>query len=234
MDAPTPSGDVLAQPTRARIFGLLQECNGAAGTEELAERLDMHPNGVRRHLERLQSAGLIERRSVRGRTGRPRDQWLVAAGAHPGGERPKAYSDLARWLARATPAGPGRLREVERTGREIGRELAPEGADDPPESFRRIFTVLGFQPAMDVKRPGEFACRLENCPYRDSVRENPDLICTLHHGITAGFLAEVDPQAKLMRFEPHDPERAGCLVEVAGGSWPRPDASEPGSASRRS
>jgi len=51
---------------------------------------------------------------------------------------------------------------------------------------------------------------------------------------TAGLLAEVDPQAKLMRFEPHDPEHAGCLVEVAGGSWPRPDASEPGSASRRS
>jgi len=105
MDAPTPSGDVLAQPTRARIFGLLQECNGAAGTEELAERLDMHPNGVRRHLERLQSAGLIERRSVRGRTGRPRDQWLVAAGAHPGGERPKAYSGPSSLAGARDPRG---------------------------------------------------------------------------------------------------------------------------------
>ena len=219
MDAPSGTAGVLAQPTRARIFALLQEYKGPVDTGQLAQRLALHPNGVRRHLERLETAGLVERRSVRGRTGRPRDQWLVAPGAHPGGERPKAYSDLARWLARAIPAGSARLREVENAGREIGRELAPANRADPPEVFRQIFTVLGFQPAMDVDSAGAFSCRLENCPYRDSVRENPDLICTLHRGITAGLLAELDPKTNLERFEPHDPDLAGCIVEVAGGGW---------------
>jgi predicted hydrocarbon binding protein len=144
----------------------------------------------------------------------------------PGNVRPDAYADLARWLARATPASRGRLREIERTGREIGRELAPADSHDPPEAFRRVFALMGFQPRMEIQRAGEFACRLENCPYRDSVRENADLICTLHRGITAGLLAETDRKAKLTRFEPHDPDRAGCLVEVAGGSWPSADASE--------
>jgi len=228
MDTPSANAGVLAQPTRARIFALLQEFTGPADTGQLAERLDLHPNGVRRHLERLQQAGLVERRSVRGRTGRPRDQWLLAPGAHPGGERPEAYSDLARWLARAIPTGRNRLREVERTGREIGRELAPKNSADPPAVFRQIFTALGFQPALDVRGAGAFACRLENCPYRDSVRENPDLICTLHRGITAGLLDQVDPQANLERFEPHDPDIAGCVVEVGGGSWSAPEAAESG------
>lgn len=222
MDVPNPSGDVLAQPTRARIFALLVERKGAAGTKELAGHLGLHPNGVRRHLEQMREAGLVERRRGPEKRGRPRDRWLVAAGAHPGGERPRAYADLAPWLARSIPAGPRRLREVERAGREIGAELAPDDSDDPLEAFRQIVTALGFQPESEVEGAGELVCRLGNCPYRDAVRENADVVCTLHRGITAGLLAELDPGAKLERFEPQDPDRAGCLVEVGGGSWEGP------------
>ena len=102
-----PAGDALAQPTRARLFELLQKLKCETSTEELAERLELHVNGVRRHLERLQEAGLVERHRRRHGRGRPRDRWSVAANANPGGERPRAYADLAGWLARAIPAGPG-------------------------------------------------------------------------------------------------------------------------------
>jgi predicted ArsR family transcriptional regulator len=216
MDLPGSSSDVLAQPTRARIFAWLVNHRTAVGTEELAGRLGLHPNGVRRHLERLRAAGLVERRRSSGRRGRPGDRWLVAPGAHPGGERPSGYADLARWLARAIPVGPGRLREIERTGREIGRELAPERSEDPVESFRQVVAALGFQPALEVGEDGGFTCRLGNCPYRESVRQNQEVVCGLHRGITAGLLEVLDPGADLTRFEPRDPDRAGCLIEVAG------------------
>ncbi len=216
MDLSGSTEDALVQPTRARIFGLLVEHRSELRTEQLAQRLGLHPNGVRRHLERLQEAGLVERRREQGERGRPGDRWSVAAGAHPGGKQPTAYADLAGWLARAIPAGRGRLREVERTGREIGLELAPQDCGDPVEAFRQTIAALGFQPVLDAGADGGFACRLENCPYRDSVRQNADVVCALHRGITAGLLAKLNPEAKLTRFEPHDPDRAGCLVEVVG------------------
>jgi predicted ArsR family transcriptional regulator len=223
MDVPDPSaGGVLAQPTRSRIFALLAGLRRAADTGELAERLGLHPNGVRRHLERMVKAGLVERRRPRGGRGRPRDTWSLAPGAHPGGERPAAYADLAAWLARAIPAGPRRLDEIERAGREIGHELAPGESDDPVEAFRQVLTALGFQPRLEVGGDGELRCRLGNCPYRDAVRENAEVVCTMHRGITVGLLAELAPKARLRRFEPHDPDRAGCLVDVAGGGWPGP------------
>lgn len=215
MDLPKSTEDPLTQPTRARIFALLAELKEAVGTDELASRLGLHPNGVRVHLERLQDAGLVERRQERAGRGRPGDRWTVAPGAQPSGQAPSAYASLAVWLARAIPAGPTRLREVERTGREIGRELAPKGGADPVEELRQTFAALGFQPSMNVKADDGLACRLENCPYRDSVRENPDVVCTLHRGLTVGVLEKLDPKAKLTRFEPHDPDRAGCLVEVS-------------------
>lgn len=215
MDLPNSTDDPLTQPTRARIFALLAELKEAVGTDELATRLGLHPNGVRVHLERLQEAGLVERRQERAGRGRPGDRWTVAPGAQPSGQAPSAYASLAIWLARAIPAGPARLREVERTGREIGRELAPKGEDDPVEGLRQTLAALGFQPSMNVKADGSLTCRLENCPYRDSVRENADVVCTLHRGITAGVLEKLDPKAKLTSFEPHDPDRAGCLIEVS-------------------
>jgi predicted ArsR family transcriptional regulator len=214
MDLPAYRDEVLAQPTRARIFGALSERGAEASTEELAELLGLHPNGVRRHLQRMREAGLVEQRRRRGARGRPGDLWLVAPDAEPGGEPPSGYAELARWLAAAIPAKAGRLLEIEKAGREIGRELAPEASADPIEGFRQAATALGFRPAIRAKSDGGFSCRLENCPYRESVRERPDVVCSLHRGITEGVLARLDPGARLAGFEPRDPDRAGCLIRV--------------------
>ena len=211
--------DALAQPTRSRLFSLLGELKRPASTEELAERVGMHVNGVRRHLERLSEAGLLERRRASRGRGRPRDEWVIARSAAPGGERPRAYADLARWLARAIPTGPTRLRQVEEAGREIGRELAPGDGDGSVESFEEVFTALGFQPVVEVDATGPTRCRLCNCPYRDSALENPEVVCTLHRGITVGVLDVLAPGSRLSVFEPRDPDLAGCLVEVAGAEW---------------
>lgn len=210
---------MLAQPTRARLFELLQELKREASTEELAQRLGRHVNGVRRQLERLGQAGLVERTKSRQGRGRPRDHWSIAPEANPGGERPRAYADLARWLASAIPAGPGRLRQIERTGREIGRALAPADAEGSAGAFQQVLTALGFQPKLEIDAEGAVCCRLRNCPYREAVRDNPEVVCTLHKGITAGLLDELAPEARLATFEPHDPERAGCLIEVVGADW---------------
>jgi predicted ArsR family transcriptional regulator len=218
MDLPPPKEGALAQPKRAEIFAFLVERRGPASTDEVAEQFGLHPNGVRRHLERLVEGGFVTRSRVRLAKGRPRDSWAVAPDAHPGGMQPQAYTDLSRWLARAIPASAPRLRELERTGEEIGRELAPPGASgDPAEDLRDALAALGFEPTLE-RGEGGFSCRLGNCPYKDSVRESADVVCTMHRGITAGLLAELDPKAKLTGFEPHDPESAGCLVEVDGGS----------------
>ena len=229
MDLPSAAAGVLAQPTRARLFALLQEERRPTTTGELAGRLGLHANGVRRQLERLHAAGLVERRKAPGGRGRPRDEWSVAPGANPGGERPRAYRDLATWLARATPAAPEReRRRIERAGREIGHELAPARRDDPVESFRQVLAALGFQPVLEARADGSMACRLCNCPYRDSARQSPDVVCTLHKGLTAGLLDALAPGARLSTFEPHEPDLAGCLVEVSGAGFQTHERHEEG------
>lgn len=205
--------DVLAQPTRARLFVLLDELKRAAETAELAERLGLHPNGVRSHLDRMEAAGLVVRERRRQARGRPRDAWTVAADARPGGEPPRGYADLGRWLARAIPARPARLRDVEVAGREIGREIAPREVETgSTDALARTVATLGFQPHSQTDSAERMTLCLGNCPYRDAVRENQQVICTLHRGMTLGLLDVLMPDARLTDFSPRDPDTAGCLI----------------------
>lgn len=210
------SDDVLAQPTRARLFVLLGELARPAGTVELAERLGLHPNGVRLHLERLEQDGLLVRESQPQTRGRPRDSWKIAPDAQPGGQAPRAYGDLGRWLARAIGPGSRGLRGIEATGREIGRELASRQHNGGIDAFETTLTSLGFQPRAQAREGEHLTFCLRNCPYRDAVHENQPVVCTLHKGITRGLLDVLDPTAKLAGFTPRDPDHAGCEIELSG------------------
>jgi predicted ArsR family transcriptional regulator len=213
----------LTQPTRAELFALLEKARRPLGSETLAEKLGLHVNGVRRHLEQLQDAGLVERAKVRGGRGRPRDQWSIAATAAPGGSRPEAYRDLAGWLTRTLDSGRSGQRQIERSGREIGQELALD-AKPSAESFGAALSALGFQPELQVDEQGTARCRLCNCPYRDAVVESAEVVCTLHRGMTAGLVDALAPGGSLTVFNPHDPDRAGCEIVVEGTSWQREEA----------
>ena len=202
------SAVVLAQPTRARLYELLVEAGRPLATGELAELADLHPNGVRNHLERLAEAGLVERGRSTNRRGRPRDEWTAI---HRRGGR-RENGDLVRWLARAYPDHGSGLDRIEAIGREAGVRMDVR-RDKPERAFVRALEELGFEPVHEKTADG-FNCRLGNCPYRDAVRENQPAVCSLHRGLTRGLLEQLDPDFVLREFQPFDPDRAGCLIGV--------------------
>lgn len=209
--------DALAQPTRARLFAQLARLGRPVGTADLAAELGLHPSGIRLHLERLRSAGLVTREREPQSLGRPRDIWSIAPDARPGGEPPEAYRQLARWLARSIPSDPERLAEVERAGRQLGHEVTPAG--DPSraeEAIGRTLTALGFAPQRERAESGSVRFTLGNCPYREAVQENQPVVCSLHRGLTLGLLDQLDSGVTLRDFVPRDPNCAGCMIEVDG------------------
>lgn len=213
---PTPDDDVLSIPIRARLFEALGDLRRPATTQELAARVERHPNTVRVQLQHLADAGLLERRVTRQPRGRPRDQWTIAPNARPAGRPPQAYSQLSRWLARAAGAA-GEFGAIESAGREIGRELAPQEADqEPATAMQHALTALGFAPRSERTAPNRLRFTLANCPYRDAVRQNQPAVCSLHRGITTGLLESLDPKARLADFVAKDPYTAGCLIDVDG------------------
>jgi predicted ArsR family transcriptional regulator len=205
---------VLLQPTRRRLFARLEALGRAATTAELAADAGLHPNGVRTQLALMADAGLVERRRAARPRGRPRDEWAIVPSARPRDPALESYETVSRWLARSIPVTPERLEEVRATGREIGRGLA-DGRAEGVESLVALLGDLDFRPQVEPAAGGRLACRLGNCPFRDAVRESQPVVCGLHRGITEGALEVLAPAARLERFAPHDPDRAGCEIEVA-------------------
>ena len=221
MEVPaTSADDRLADPLRARLFAVLGELRRPATTQELAARVERHPNTVRIQLRRLADAGLLERQVTRQQRGRPRDEWAIARDARPAGRPPEGYLHLSRWLTRAA-AATGDLTAIEHAGREIGRELAPEpSVRGTAAAMQDALAALGFAPRHAEVTPGRLRFTLTNCPYREAVRQNQAVVCRLHRGITTGLLERIDRGARLGDFVAKDPYAAGCLVELEGLASP--------------
>ena len=80
-----------------------------------------------------------------------------------------------------------------------------------------VLAARGFAPARELDPQGTLTYRLRNCPYRAAVHENQPTMCMLHRGITLGLLDELGPDTTLTGFVPHDPDAAGCVIELRNG-----------------
>jgi predicted ArsR family transcriptional regulator len=90
----------LADDTRYAVYRELATSTSALSAPELAERLGVHANTVRLHLERLRDVGLVDAEAVhRGTVGRPQHLYFLAAGAPGLGFDPPAHALLAGLLA---------------------------------------------------------------------------------------------------------------------------------------
>ncbi|WDO04642.1 helix-turn-helix domain-containing protein [Streptomyces murinus] len=141
-------------PRRRAVLDVLRAAPAPLGVTETAERLGVHPNTVRFHLDALVAEGLVERRAEASTgPGRPRTVYTVRPGMDRGGAR--GYLLLARMLlSRWTSADPAEAREQAReTGREWGRflvdPLPPFERPTAQRSVTRLLALLadlGFEP----------------------------------------------------------------------------------------
>jgi predicted ArsR family transcriptional regulator len=191
----------LGDNTRYAIYLELARSPFALSTAEIAESLDLHPNTVRPHLERMREVGLlVVDADSRGTVGRPQHRWNLAPEAPSLGLEPSAFRVLAGLLA-AVAAGAGAsqhlLAEAGRVqGRAAGANRAAAGVQSCLEALVDELADLGFDPA--VADDGSVTTvGFTHCPFRDLAEAYPDVVCELHRGIVEGVIQGV-PNAEVM------------------------------------
>lgn len=209
--------------TETRIVALLRRSRTPLDVADIAGRLQLHPNGVRTHLRRLEARRLVRSEQAHGGVGRPRMLWSVTPRAVAEADLPHTGWAMARSLARAIPATPARLKEVEAAGVRLGEEMVEEIGEGALQSggdaVGQALAALGFAPAR--QEDGEITrYQLQTCPYAEAVRENPAVVCRLHKGVVRGVLERLRPGAELTGFTIRPPEIAGCIVEVQAPEEP--------------
>ena len=207
-------------PRRDQILRTLRDADRPLGVTEVAERLGVHTNTVRFHLEALLSEGAVERETQQpdGR-GRPRTVYAPRPGLDRGGARD--YELLARILvSRFAADGPDAADRAREAGTAWGRQLVrkpdpfrrPTG-DESVEHLIDLLAGLGFAPERGTGQDGTELVRLRRCPFLELAEEYGAVVCPLHLGLMQGALRELDAPVTAAALEPFG-EPDACLVRL--------------------
>ncbi len=193
-----PEESSLLGHSRADVLDMLRAADGPLGVREVAQRMGLHPNTARFHLEALMEAGLAARETEDRETpGRPRIGYRAVVDG-PGGRR--RYRLLAEML---TSLIAGTMPEPASAAQEAGREWGAYLTDQPPpyqrlsaaEAIAKLTAImdgLGFAPQAEADADaGQYRLCLHQCPFREVAEHHQDVICSLHIGLMRGALARM-------------------------------------------
>jgi predicted ArsR family transcriptional regulator len=178
----TETGLDTDQPTRRRVAHSIL-VNGPSTAAALAERLDLTPAAVRRHLDQLVAEGAVEARDPRsvGVRGRGRPAKLFALTEHGRDGFDQQYDDLAAEALRFLRETGGedavrafadrRAAFIERRFPEV-QAAFPDAS--PAEVLAMIFTDEGYAAAVHDIPVGEELCQ-QHCPVSHVAHEFPQL-----------------------------------------------------------
>jgi len=171
------------QTTRQRVSRSIL-VNGPSTAAALAERLDLTPAAVRRHLDQLLEDGAVEAREPRSQAhrgrGRPAKVFALTESGRDGFDQ--QYDDLAAQALRflAETGGDEAVREfATRRVAFIGERFESVRAEHPElgaaEVLARIFTDEGYAASVrDLPVVGEQLCQ-QHCPVAHVAHEFPQL-----------------------------------------------------------
>lgn len=208
----------LGDNTRYAIYLELARSARPLATADISETLDLHPNTVRPHLERMREAGLLDVEvGGRGDVGRPQHRYSIAANAPSLGFEPPTMPVLARMVLSMAARLHASADDAEAVGRTEGASRAEPYAQAPStlEALVSDLDRLGFDPIVtDVADdPDAAVVAFSHCPFAELAEAHPELVCGLHRGLIAGFVsqmgdAEVDEFCTLT-------SRTPCRVTIA-------------------
>lgn len=178
---------------REMIVEALRSERDGLDTNQLAERLGLHPNTIRWHLGVLSDGGLVhdvpERRHGRGRPSVVHR--LTGEGIASGRDEYRLLATMLTDVVSHDRDGEARAYEA---GVRWGRHLQQA---EPDASLAHVLDREGFAAEQHGNR-----LEMRRCPYYALAEDSPQVVCTLHHGIIDGALAEAGSEQTVERLEP--------------------------------
>jgi predicted ArsR family transcriptional regulator len=205
-------------PMRARVLALLQDAGEPMTAAVVSERLGLHMNTARFHLDALTEAGLAVRdREARSTPGRPRVLYAPARSAPEVAHR--SYRLLAEILTSyLADKLPDPAASAEEAGYAWGRYLA-----EPPPPFRhpaepealdalvQALDRVGFESHV-VSEQESLRVEVSHCPFLE-VAEDNQVVCSVHLGLMRGMLEQMAAPVRATSLQPLvEPSR--CIAHL--------------------
>lgn len=206
---------------RAEVLDLLRAAGSPLGVQDVADRVGLHVNSARFHLDALVEAGLAARAPrARSTPGRPSMAYQAVDGrvAAAGQRHFRLLAEMLTSLVAGMLPDPGQA--ATQAGREWGRYLTEQPAPyqrlSAGEAIERLTATLediGFAPDPPYEEEPPSVLRLRQCPFREVAEGHQDVVCALHLGLMQGALAQMRAPVTADRLEPFI-EPSLCLARL--------------------
>jgi len=193
---------------RLQVLTLLEDAGTPLTAPEVAERLGIHGNTARFHLDGLVADGLAVR-AVQEPTGpgRPRVRFSASAPASAGDRRsyPLLAEMLAGFVAARVPEAPTASIEA---GREWGRYLT-----EPPPPFQQVAETealdtvverlggVGFESHVEG-HDEDLRLEISHCPFLEVAGRHQSVVCAMHLGLIRGVLEQTRAPLEAPSLDP--------------------------------
>ncbi|MGV0838032.1 helix-turn-helix transcriptional regulator [Mycolicibacterium thermoresistibile] len=204
---------MTAAGRRGDVLSVLRTADAALSVTQIADRLAVHPNTVRFHLDTLLANGQVRRVPTGSRRrGRPAQLFAAVPGMDPAG--PRHYRLLAEMLVAAVAAEPDAPARGAATGRAWGERLAAAAPADrggpPVQRLVGLLDEVGFAPR---HHPDTAEIGLHNCPFLELAQTHAEVVCPLHLGLMQGALTAWDATVDIDVLTPFaQPDR--CVAHL--------------------
>jgi predicted ArsR family transcriptional regulator len=229
-----PEGTSPLGRSRADVLDMLRAAHGPLGVREVAQRMGLHPNTARFHLEALVHAALAVRETEdRDTPGRPRIGYRAVADGPAGRRRYRLLAEMLTSMIAGIVPEPGR--GAEEAGREWGAYLTEQPppyqrptAQEAVAKLTAIMEELGFAPRAETDPDsGQYRLCLRQCPFREIAERHRDVICSLHLGLMRGALDRMRAPVTADRLDPFV-EPSLCVARLTERLGPVARLREPG------
>ncbi len=208
---------------RTHIIQILRDAKEPLSVVEVAEMVGIHANTARFHLESLVDAGLATREAEA--SSQPGRRRILYTGTLPNQthERAQGYRLLAQILTSTIVAKyPDAGADMYEVGRQWGGYLtsrpAPFEVLDEAEIDRRVMDkldALWFAPELQTQPQPRLL--LHHCPFVESARTAPGVVCRLHVGMINGSLEELRSRYRITELWPQEqPHLCRALLGLVG------------------
>jgi predicted ArsR family transcriptional regulator len=212
---------------RSQVLALVREAPTPMTIADVADRLGIHLNTARFHLDALAAADLVERvRLPRTGPGRPAFAFRARRRMDPGG--PRRYELLAGVLVRELAASRDGARRAADAGRAWGRSLLADERTEPQagpadrtdrgtdrgtdrttdratdratDRLVELLDEFGFAPERRTAH-GEQQIALRHCPFLELAEDARQVVCPVHLGLMQGAMEQLSDEVSVESLEP--------------------------------
>lgn len=206
--------NVLSDPTRFNIYQCIIQYHKPVTVLEVAKEFDIHPNVARLHLSKLEEIQLIISHFQKtGKGGRPSRLYQLSENVIELNFPHRDYKLLATIAIESFMSlGEQGKQALYNTGKKYGTEVVSQNQqhlnknnliiDEKIQILEDSSRMLGMYPEFEYNaEENNIRFKVNNCPFKEVVDQNKELICNLHQAFLKGMFEALFTEVELIETE---------------------------------